>query len=306
MEIRTVSIIGMGALGILFGRQMSKNMPKGDLHFIASAERIARYQMEGVFCNEERCDFDYVRPDEKTRLADLLIFAVKYTALPQAIEDARNQIGQHTILLSLLNGIQSEEDLAKAYGQENVLYCVAQGMDAVKVGNRLTYSQAGQLCFGEKDSRQTERVCAVADFFASVGVSYAIPADMQKALWNKFMLNTGLNQVSAIMHTGYGAVQHEGAVRDKTVAAMREVMAIAEKKGIRLTETDIQNWMDLIATFDPNGMPSMRQDFDAKRPSEVELFAGTVIRLGKGLGMPTPVNDEIYRIVQETEKSYDS
>ena len=304
MSIQTVSIIGMGALGVLFGQKMAQHMPKSAIRFIASPERIARYQKEGVYCNGEACDFRYIAPNEAVEPADLLIFAVKYTALPQAIEEARSQVGEKTAILSLLNGIQSEEDLTEAYGEKKVLYCVAQGMDAVKVGNRLTYSHAGKLCFGEKDSQKTERVHAIAGFFDSVGIDYVIPMDMKKALWNKFMLNTGLNQVSAIMHTGYGGIQREGAAREKTLAAMREVMAIAQKKGIALDERDIAVWMDLVATFDPEGKPSMQQDFDAKRPSEVELFSGTAIRLGREVGIPTPVNEDIYREVQAIEASY--
>ena len=100
MEIKKVSIIGQGALGILFGHQMRKHMPKEDLRFIADESRIARYQKESVYCNGERCDFEYVSPDKQCEPADLLLFAVKYNALRDAVAAAKNHVGPNTIILS--------------------------------------------------------------------------------------------------------------------------------------------------------------------------------------------------------------
>lgn len=90
-------------------------------------------------------------PEEVCEPADLLIIAVKFNGLNEAIQSVKHHVGKKTLIISLLNGITSEEIIGEAYGIEKVLYCVAQGMDAVKVGNRLTYDHMGMLCFGEKE-----------------------------------------------------------------------------------------------------------------------------------------------------------
>jgi len=305
VEIKKVSIIGLGALGIMFGHHLAQRMPKEDLRIIADRERIRRYREEKVYCNGQPCEFHYVAPDEPCEPADLLLFTVKFQGLRDAIEAARGHVGENTVILSALNGITSEAIIGEAYGMDKVLYCVAQGMDAVKTGNRLTYVNMGMLCFGDREpgivSPRTKRVAA---FFDAVDFPYMIDTDMRKRMWGKFMLNVGVNQTVAVYESNYGAVQREGEQRDTMIAAMREVIALSEKEGVNLSEDDLQYWLKVLGTLSPDGKPSMAQDVEAKRPSEVELFAGTVIALGEKHGVPTPVNRELYERILEKESKY--
>jgi len=186
-----------------------------------------------------------------------------------------------------------------------VLACVAQGMDAVREGQSVRYAKKGWLVFGDMQPGPPSRKAqSVAAFFEATGVPYILADDMPRRLWNKLMLNVGLNQVLAAYGGGYGAVQEPGPLRDMTIAAMREVMAVANKEGIPLDEQDIEEWMRLIATLSSEGKPSMQQDVEARRKSEVELFAGTVIALGKKHGVPTPVNEALYQRILEIERDY--
>lgn len=305
MEIRKVSIIGLGALGILFGNHLSKKMPKEDLRIIADKERIAKYENEQVYCNGERCNFNYVAPEELCEPADLVIFAVKYSGLKNAIQAVKNQVGEHTIILSALNGISSEAIIGQTYGMDKILYCVAQGMDAVKVGNKLTYEHMGMLCFGEGEPGvMSQRVKTVAEFFEKMEVPYEAVTNMNKRQWGKFMLNVGVNQTVAVYESNYDEVQKEGQARETMISAMREVMALSEREGVNLTEADLSYWLNVLGTLSPEGKPSMRQDMEAGRYSEVELFSGTVLELGKKYGVPTPVNKELYDRIISIESQY--
>lgn len=305
MEIKTVSFIGLGALGVLFGHQMSKNMPKEDLRCVADQKRIEKYKREKVYCNGEPCDFHYVTPDEKQEPADLVIFSVKYDGLQDAIQAVKNHVGPNTIIISALNGIKSEEVIGQIYGMDKVLYCVAQGMDAVKVGNQLTYDHMGMLCIGEREpGNVTDRVQAVCEFFKRVKVPYEAVPNMYKHLWGKFMLNVGVNQTVAVYGNDYSSVLKEGKYRDIMIAAMREVMTISKKEGVSLTDEDLSYWLSVVGKLSHQGKPSMRQDVEAKRYSELDLFAGTVIELGKKHDIPTPVNQDLYNKMKEIESTY--
>ncbi|HWO75179.1 MAG TPA: ketopantoate reductase family protein [Bacillus sp. (in: firmicutes)] len=305
MEIKTVSFIGLGALGILFGHHLSKILPKENVRIIADENRIQKYKSEGVYCNGERCNFNYMSPEEECEPADLLIFCVKINGLRKAIEAVKNQVGENTIILSALNGITSEAIIGETYGMNNILYCVAQGMDAVKVDNKLAYDNMGMLVFGDKEPDIiSEKTKAVADFFEITGVPYQVDTNMSKRLWGKFMLNVGVNQTVAVYQSNYGEIQKEGLARDMMIAAMKEVIAISEKEGVYLSEEDLHYWLDVLSTLSPNGKPSMAQDVDAKRYSEVELFAGTVLEYGKKHGIATPVNQELYDRIKKIESEY--
>jgi 2-dehydropantoate 2-reductase len=305
MMIKTVSIIGLGALGILFGHHLSKRMPIEDLKIIADKDRIKRYQKDGVYCNGERCQFHYVTPEEDCEPADLLIFTVKFNGLKDAIQAVRNHVGEHTIILSLLNGITSEAIIAETYGMEKVLYCVAQGMDAVKVGNKLTYDHMGMLCFGEwEPGLISQKVKKVAEFFENLEIPHDVDHNMVKRQWGKFMLNVGVNQTVAVYKSNFGGVQKEGKARNTMISAMREVIKLSEKEGINLTDADLNYWLSVMDTLSPDGKPSMAQDVEARRFSEVELFAGTVIQLGEKYGIATPVNKELYNMIKSVESQY--
>ncbi|KMY45846.1 2-dehydropantoate 2-reductase [Bacillus sp. FJAT-27916] len=305
MAIKKVSIIGLGALGVLFGHHLSKRMRSEDLRIVADQNRITRYEKEKVYSNGELCEFHYVTPEEECGPADLVIFAVKFNGLEEAIQSMKKHVGEDTIIISLLNGITSESIIGEAYGMDKVLYCVAQGMDAVKVGNKLTYDNMGMLCFGSKEPGViSSKAEELAEFLEQMDVAYEIETEMMKRQWGKFMLNVGVNQTVAVYQTNYGGIQREGEARDTMIAAMREVIALSQKEGIDLAEEDLYYWLNILGTLGPNGKPSMAQDAEARRPSEVELFAGTVIAFGRQHQIPTPVNEELYERIKGMEKQY--
>ncbi|MCL6572980.1 MAG: ketopantoate reductase family protein [Bacillus sp. (in: Bacteria)] len=305
MEIKKVSIIGLGALGILFGHHLSKKMPYADLRIIADRDRIKRYENEHVYCNGERSKFTYMTPEQLCEPADLIIITVKYDGLTDAIQAIHKHVGENTIILSALNGITSEVVIGQVYEIDKILYCVAQGMDAVKVGNQLSYDHMGLLCFGEREPGIiSETVQRVAAFFEKMEVPYEVDTNMVKRQWGKFMLNVGVNQTVAVYESNYGKVQSEGQARDMMLAAMREVIALSEKEGIFLTEADLDYWLSILATLNPDGKPSLAQDVEANRHSEVELFAGTVLEIAEKHRVSTPVNKKLYDRIKIMESLY--
>jgi 2-dehydropantoate 2-reductase len=117
---------------------------------------------------------------------------------------------------------------------------------------------------------------------------------MIRSLWFKFMINVGVNQVSAVLRATYGALQSSSEARDLMDSAMLEVIVIARTLHVDLSEEDIGEWYKVLGTLNPTGKTSMLQDVEAGRPIEVEMLAGTVVELGKRHGVTTPVNQKLY------------
>ncbi|MEH7277056.1 ketopantoate reductase family protein, partial [Neobacillus vireti] len=128
--------------------------------------------------------------------------------------------------------------------------------------------------------------------------------DMNKRLWGKFMLNVGVNQTVAVYKSNYGEIQRDGEARATMIAAMREVITLSEYEGINLTEADLNYWLSVLATLSPEGKPSMAQDLEARRYSEVALFAGAVLEMGEKYRVPTPVNKKLYDTIKAIESTY--
>jgi 2-dehydropantoate 2-reductase len=222
--------------------------------------------------------------------------------LPKAVTDIKRRIGEKTIIMSVMNGIDSEERLGAAYGMEKILYAVAVGIDALREHNRLTYTTQGKLFFGEaKNPVISERVKDVQALFDSAGIAYETPADMIRILWWKFMINVGINQASAVLGAPYSAFQTSQEARELMESAMKEVMAIAREAKVDLSEKDIENWYSVLSGLSPEGKTSMLQDVEAKRKTEVDMLAGKVIELGKQYDIPTPVNQKILETIKRIE-----
>lgn len=303
-QIKTVSLIGLGALGIMYASRLQSVLPEGGLRIIAGAERIQRYQSSGIWCNGEPCRFHYYTPDMPVAPADLLMICTKSTGLEQAIRDAAGHVGPDTVILSAINGITSEETIGEAYGPEKVLYAVAQNTDATRLGTHLTYHSVGSLAIGERDGSVSPRLLQVKSLLDQAGIGCEQPENILRHQWSKFMFNVGLNQVVTVFETNYGGVQREGEAREMMLRAMDEVRRLSLLAGVGLTEEDIQYWMDMLATLGPECKPSMRQDAEAHRPTELSLFAATVRRLGAKYGMDTPVNDFLFERITQIEAGY--
>lgn len=306
MEIKKIAIVGMGALGVMYGDFFTSKLGKNSVEFIANKKRIKEYKDNGIFCNGKQCDFILVDENETGKPADLLIFAVKATQLESAIISARNKISNDTIIMSVLNGISSEEIIGKTYGMENIIHCVVQGMDVIKEKNQVTYTQFGQFYIGIPEDAGDEKkiLDAIIDLFNKIDMPYILEKDIIRRLWSKFMLNVGINQVIMIYEGTYGTVQTPGEERDLMQNAMKEVIGLAQKENVNVTQKDFDSYVKLIDNMNPNGMPSMRQDGLAGRKTEVELFAGTVIALANKHNMDVPVNKKIYETVRKIERDY--
>ncbi len=296
-----ITIIGMGALGILFGDILTASLGRDAVTFLADEQRIQKHRQDGVFCNGRACDFQM---SNQASCADLLIFAIKGNGLYDAMESSKSAVGENTIILSLLNGISSEEILAQYFPKGHIVHCIAQGMDAVKLGNKLTYSHKGELRIGTPDPALSPFVERATEILKCGGVPYVVEEDILHRLWSKWMLNVGVNQIVMVNEGTYGTVQCPGEPRDTMIAAMREVVKLSEYAKTGVTEDDLTFYVNLLDTLDPNGMPSMRQDGIAHRYSEVELFAGTVIKKAEQYGVSVPVNQMLYRRVKEMEAAY--
>lgn len=303
MEIKTVAIVGMGALGMLYGEQLQKVLPAGAVRFVMDEERFKRHKNDKYEVNGVEQSFT-LQSVAQAEPVDLVIVATKFSGLNEALEEMQGLVGPQTIIFSVLNGISSEEYIKERYGDDNLLYCVALGMDAVREGTSLTYQHKGILKLGMLAKKQRPALAAVMALLEKAGIQYVIEEDILHALWAKLLLNVGINQTCMVYETNYGGAFTNEEARQDMFAAMHEVITVAQREGIKLTEADFEGCVNVLRGLSPEGLPSMRQDAMAKRKSEVELFAGTIIRLGAKHNVPTPVNQRYYDIIKAMEAKY--
>ncbi|NCC77653.1 MAG: ketopantoate reductase family protein, partial [Clostridia bacterium] len=144
MNIQKIAIVGMGALGLLYGEQIQKTLGKDHLCYVMDTERYQRHKVDRYIINGVPQDF-IMKDATEASPVDLVIVATKASGLESALNVMESLVDEHTVLLSVMNGISSEQILAQRFGDRNLVYCVAIGMDAMREGQSLSYVNQGKL-----------------------------------------------------------------------------------------------------------------------------------------------------------------
>ena len=293
MKMENAALIGLGAMGVFFAPRMEAGMGRENFCVIAGGQRRKRLETQGVTVNQVNYRFRVVSPEEGEP-KDLIIMAVKDTGLEQAIRDIEKFVGENTQILCVMNGVESEQKVAAVYGWDHVLYSYMRIPVELKNGTYDFDPDGGHVYFGEKENKVlSDRVKAVRDVFELCHIPYRIQEDMILGLWQKFMSNIGENMTCALLGVPFKAFNcssHANAIRRM---GMKEVQAVAGKLGICLTDEMIEE--NCSRPFNsPYNRPSTLQDLDAGKKTEIDMFAGTVVRLGRELGVPTPANELFY------------
>lgn len=300
-EIKNILLCGLGAIGTIYADKFMK-IDNIDFRVLVDELRKEKYLRNPIRFNGKQLDFTYILPSQTDFKADLIIIATKFSGLNDAIRNMKNFVKDDTIILSLLNGVTSEDIIAAIYGREKLLYSYFIGHSSVRTGNSVVHDDVNTIVFGVENNL-SENVLSVKSFFDKTGINYMIPDDIKRSMWLKFMLNVCANQPTAILRMTFGEMLENKHFMQFAVNIMKEVQAIAKAEGINNTETMIEETLDHLATMIPDGKTSMLQDVEAGRKTEVQMFAGTVIDFGKKHNIPTPYNKILKEMVDIIEEN---
>ncbi len=303
MKIDTVAILGAGAVGGYFVWGLSPKL--GDrLWVIAEGERKERLLREGMEINQKRYAL-HVRTPEEARGADLLLVATKYRGLRTALPAIERIVGERTVVMSLLNGVDSEEIIGERIGGKHMVYSLMK-IASERRGNQVVFDGPSTpgVFFGETaGGADAESVAAVAGVFENTPLHYHVVPDILTQIWHKFALNVSRNQPQAIVGCGVGAYEDSEHMAFLADALRREVVAVAAARGIDILEAE--DGAGKSAPCAKRARYSTLQDLDAGRPTEVELFAGAMIKMGRELGISVPYNEMTYHLIRALEEKND-
>ena len=302
--IKNVLICGIGAVGSIYADKLQR-YDEESLRILVDKVRLERYLENPIIFNGKELHLNYILPDDNSYKADLVIIATKYDGVDDVIKNMKNFVHNDTVILALLNGVMSEKIIAETYGREKLLYSYFIGHSAIRNGRNVVHDDVNTIVYGSANSDDYENVQRVKEFFDKAGINYEIPEDIIHSLWLKYMLNVSANQTTALLKFTFGEMLANDKCMEFAVNIMKEVQSVAKAEGVRNTDIMIDETIVNLHKMIPDGKTSMLQDVEAGRKTEVDMFAGTIIKLGLEHNIPTPYNKIIKEMLEIIHRDQD-
>lgn len=299
-QIKKVLICGLGGVGSVCATTIFRNK-KIELKILVDEKRIERYKKEKTFFNDIPYEFEYILPSKKNFSPDLIIIATKNDGLEEAIKNIKNFVSKETIIISLLNGIHSEEEIAKVYGWKNIIYSFYIGNSCIREGRKITMRGNYKIVIGTDKEYNKTALEKISNFFYEIGIKYEISNNILDDYWQKFLINVGVNQTCAYTRKELKEIRENKEQTNLLKNLMKEARQIAEKKGIENHDKIYKNAEKFLLKEFENAHPSMLQDVENKRQTEIDIFAGKIIELGKKYNINTPENEKVYSWIKKHE-----
>ena len=286
-----IILCGLGAVGLTFAVKFAQKCNRFSV--LVDEERLERYKNNPPIFNGIPQELDYILPFQKFD-ADLIIIATKASGLDSAIENIKNFVSEKTRIISLINGISSEEKISQVYPQARVLKTYFIGHSAVRDGNNVTQDGVGEIV--------TEKDEVLQKIFELSGIRYSVAEDINYSLWLKYVFNIFSNQTSAILGMTFGEMKKNKEFIAFAKKIVNEIKPIAKAYGVNNTEKLEADALNSLNKMCDEGKTSMLQDILSFRKTEVEIFSGEIIKLGEKYAIPTPYNKVLYDLIKIKEE----
>jgi 2-dehydropantoate 2-reductase len=304
-----IAIVGAGAMGSLFGAKLSH---VADVWLVDPwAAHVHVMQREGLLLTRLDGESSAVLvqattdPDEVGGQVDLAIIFVKAHQTAEAARWTKPLLRPTGLALTLQNGLGNLEAIAGVLGPEHAIQGVtAHGATLVGPG-QVRHAGHGMTYIASRPSvqRQLDQVIML---FKQAGFETEASDNLDALLWGKLIVNVGINPLTAILRVLNGQLVEVKEAEDLMMEAVDEAVRVAESKGISLPYDDAHERIRTVAIATADNRSSMFSDVLRRVPTEIDVINGAVVREGAKVGIPTPVNQSLVRLIKAIEATYGS
>jgi 2-dehydropantoate 2-reductase len=286
-----IAVFGAGGVGAFFGGLLVRG--GADVHFIARGSQVEALRTHGILIRSLRLG-DVAIPSVQAEsdsgrvgACDLVLVCVKAHQTAGILDDLTALVGEQTTLVTLQNGVESDEPLAARFGPERVVPGVVYVGATLDEPGVVSHVAAGTIAIGVRNNGDASRLPAVAAALALSGQPVKIAEDIQFERWLKLLWNASFNPVSAITQRTPRELVDVPTTRQLLTDVMREVIAVAAAQGILIEPDAIEEQLAWTARA-PAIRTSMMVDRNRGRGMEIDALVGVVVRKGREFGVATP------------------
>ena len=296
-----IAVMGAGGVGGYFGGLLAR--AGNEVTLIARGPHLEAIRARGLQIKSQWGDFSVDvdttdAPGQVVGPVDLVVLSVKTYQNAAAIAALTPLVGENTALLTLQNGVESYKEVARVVGQDRVLAGAAYIETMVESPGVIRQrGDVMRIAFGEIDGQRTPRAQSILETFQAAAIPTELSDDVVRELWTKSLfISTMAGMTSAARSPMSQLLQHPEA-REMILAAMREVEAVARARGVKLAPDVVDSTMAYMETSAKDLHASMHTDLELGRPLELDALNGAIVRIGRQVGVPTPVNSLLYAIL---------
>ncbi len=309
-----IAILGAGSLGCAIGGLLAEVgnevvLVNRNANFCDAVNRNGLTLNDGGEAGTSRTVLLQTIPDVASQPVqptpfDLIIVLVKSKDTDAVVRSALPWVGENTLAMSLQNGLGHEELIASIVGKERVLAGKTYCGGLMTMPGVVTIGTKGkETIIGELDGRITPRVTAIGKAFNDAGLLTTVSGNIMGAMWDKILVNVATGAITGITRLVYGLMYQVPELEATACAAVLEAMQVARAKGIEISTTDPKaSWIKAGAGLPFEFKASMLQSLEKNSVTEIDYINGAVVREGKRLGVPTPVNETLVALIKGIER----
>jgi 2-dehydropantoate 2-reductase len=292
-----VLVVGAGGVGGYFGARLARaGVP---VTFLARGPHLDAIQRDGLRVRsmadgEWTVKVDATDDPRRLPTADSVLFCVKSFDTPSAAEAIRPAIGPETAVVSLQNGVDNEDVLARTLGPGHAVGGVAWVFAAIEAPGIIVHRLGGKLAFGELDGSASPRLERLQAAFTSAGVACEVSPDITRVLWEKYLLICAQAGMTALTRVPIGVIRSVPESWRMYRRLVEELAALAQASGVRLAPDVVDTIVRDAGALAPNVYSSLHTDLTQGRRLELEALHGHAVRLGERLGIATPTLFAVY------------
>lgn len=300
------AIIGAGAMGSLFGALLSET--SADIHLIdVWKEHVDTISKSGL-CVEREGQTRLIQVkalSDPGRIGpvDLVIIFVKSTATDAAARTAAKLMGPGSLVLTLQNGLGNADTLSKVIDPPKIVVGTTSHGATVLGPGKIRHAGIGPTIIGMWAGGDPAPACRIAEFFSAAGIETETDEDIQSVVWNKLLINVGINAITALTGIKNGQILDLEATCDLCRAAVTEAMAVAREKGLNINDDAVERVL-AVARATSTNRSSMGQDVDNQRQTEIGVINGIIVDEARRAGLSAPVNKTLTALIETLQAHY--
>ncbi len=302
--MKQILIVGAGSVGGFFGARLAKHNP--DVSFLLRPKTLAAVKQNGLTIRSVDGTFT-VKPQAASDARqiprpDLIVLGVKAYDLDEVLNQIEPVLNDKTVILTLQNGIDTEDRLLARIQRDCVVGGVAYIYSKIVEPGVIEHYKKGSLSIGELMGHESERLLAIRDLFTSAGIPCHLSKDIRRTKWEKMCWNCVFNPITVLIDDHVAkALDHPemtGVIRQ----IVGEVAAVSATIKVPLP-SDMAERVVKASQEIRDIHTSMYDDWKAGRPTEIDYLNGYIVEQGRKLGIPTPVNEALTAMIKTiTEK----